>query len=183
VESDGELVLALRARQTGAFDRLYARHSERIWRFLCRLAGAGADDLFQETWLAAARHVHRLREDTELLPWLFTIARNKHRNGLRTWARKTRVSETLRAQANRAPVPVDEQVHTRAEAERTRAAFDRLPAAHREVLLLCVVEHLNTAAVARLLACSEAVVRKRLSRARQELAKLCGRDLSSGGES
>jgi RNA polymerase sigma-70 factor (ECF subfamily) len=181
VESDRELVLALRARQPGAFDRLYARHSDRIWRFLCHLAGAAADDLFQESWLAAARHVHRLREDTELLPWLFTIARNKQRNSLRALARKTRVGEALRA-ANRDLVAVDEQAHTRAEVERTQAAFDRLPAAHREVLLLCVVEHLETAAVARLLACSEAVVRKRLSRARQELARRCGRQAWPGGD-
>jgi RNA polymerase sigma-70 factor, ECF subfamily len=175
VEDDHELVLALRQQRPGAFDQLYADFSERVWRFLVRLAGAGAEDLFQETWLAVARTCHRIREDTELLPWLFTIARNKHKNGLRCWARRVRVGQELRSLDRSAEVPLDEQVHSMREAERTRMAFARLPEAHREVLLLCLVEGLDTPTVARALACSEAVVRKRLSRARHELARSCGR--------
>lgn len=180
VEDDHELVRALRQQDPGAFDRLYARHSESVWRFLCRLAGAGAEDLFQETWLAAARHCHRLRQDTRLHPWLFTIARNKHKNGLRGWVRRARAGQEFRS-ADRGPdVPVDEQVHSLREAERARVAFALLPEAHREVLLLCLIEGLDTAATARTLGCSEAAVRKRLSRARHELAKLCGRQPQDG---
>jgi RNA polymerase sigma factor (sigma-70 family) len=176
VESDRDLVLALRGRKPGAFDQVYARHGERIWRFLARLAGAGAEDLFQETWLAAARHAHRLREDTQLLPWLFTVARNKHRNSLRAWVRQSRCGQELRAQnVALRPLP-DEEVHAHRQAEQTQAALARLSEAHREVLLLCAVEGLQTAEVARALACSEEVVRKRLSRARRELARLAGRD-------
>jgi RNA polymerase sigma factor (sigma-70 family) len=179
---DNDLVLALRDRRPGAFDQLYAKHSERVWRFLAHLAGPGAEDLFQETWLAAARHVHRLREDTQLLPWLFTIARNKHRNHLRAWARQSRCRQELRAENGSAPSHVDEQAHTHREVGRMQAAFARLPVAHREVLLLCVVEGLDTAEVARTLACSEDVVRKRLSRARRELLRRCGREEPGGGE-
>jgi RNA polymerase sigma factor (sigma-70 family) len=181
VEDDHELVLALRQQRPDAFDRLYLRFGERVWRFLSRLSGAGAEDLFQETWLAAARHCHRIREDTELLPWLFTIARNKHKNGLRGWARQARLGQELRSIDSRSPPPIDEQVHALREAAQTRAAFANLPEAQREVLLLCLVEGLDTVTVARTLACSEAAVRKRLSRARHELAKLCGRQ-PQGGE-
>jgi RNA polymerase sigma factor (sigma-70 family) len=182
VEHERNLVLALRSRKNGAFDELYAQYSDRVWRFLVRLAGAGSEDLFQETWLAAARHVHRIREDTLLVPWLFTIARNKHRNSLRGWARQARAGRELRAQDSGRVVPLDEQVHTLREAERTSAAFARLPEAHREVLLLCVVEGLDGSAAARALSCSEAAVRKRLSRARRELAELCCRPELAGGD-
>jgi RNA polymerase sigma factor (sigma-70 family) len=187
VESEGshldyQLVLALRERKPGAFDQVYALHSERIWRFLARLAGPGAEDLFQETWLAAARHAHRLREDTQLLPWLFTIARNKHRNGLRTWVRQSRCAQVFRAQEGSQPAPLDDEIHALRQAARVRAAFGLLPEAHREVLLLCVAEGLATADVALALACSEDVVRKRLSRARKELARLSGCDDIAGEE-
>ena len=182
VDEDRNLVLDLRGRKTGAFDHLYAQYSERVWRFLARLSGAGAEDLFQETWFAAARHVHRIREDTQLLPWLFAIARNKHRNSLRGWARQVRSTQELRAQHLDSTVPLDDQVHALREAGRTSAAFARLPEAHREVLLLCVVEGFDTATVARTLACSEAAIRKRLSRARRELARLCGRQDLAGGD-
>jgi RNA polymerase sigma factor (sigma-70 family) len=182
VEEDRALVLALRGRKPGGFAVLYERYGDRIWRFLARLAPASAEDLFQETWLAAARHVHRLREDTQLLPWLYTIARNKHRNSLRAWARQSRCGQELRREDSAAQALVDDQAHARREAERTQAAFARLPAAHREVLLLCVVEGCETAEVARTLACSEDAVRKRLSRARRELLRLCGRKEPEGDE-
>src|SRR5262249_42478762 len=79
---DDSLVTALRRREPAAFDELYRRYRDRIWGFLIRLTGdrSDAEDLFQETWLAAAAHAHRLTERSELLPWLFTIARNKHRS-------------------------------------------------------------------------------------------------------
>jgi RNA polymerase sigma factor (sigma-70 family) len=177
------LVLALRSREPGAFSLLYERHCDRVWRFLARLAPADAEDLFQETWLAAARHAHRLREDTQLLPWLFTVARNKHRNSLRAFARQARCRQELRAEAGSPQARVDDQAHARREAARTCVAFARLPAAYRDVLLLCVVEGCATAEVARMLACSEDTVRKRLSRARRELLWLRGREESAGDES
>jgi len=180
VEDDHELVLALRQRRPGAFERVYARYGERVWRFLARLAGTGAEDLFQETWFAAARHCHRVRESTRLLPWLFTIARNKHKNRLRGWARRARAEQELRSIDRSPDVPIDEQAHTLREAGRTAAAFARLPDAYREILLLCLAEGLDTATVARTLGCSEAAVRKRLSRARRELACLCEREPAKG---
>jgi RNA polymerase sigma-70 factor (ECF subfamily) len=173
-------VLALRVQSPGAFDRVYLQYHQRIWRFLARLAGEGAEDLFQETWLAAARHVHRLREDTLLLPWLFTIARNKHRNSLRTWARQSRQRQALCAQEVVPQVSVDDKVHAHRQAEQTWRAFSLLPQPHREVLLLCVVEGFEVAEVARILSCSGDAVRKRLSRARQELARLAGRGEPEG---
>jgi len=88
VDHDRDLVLALRGKQPGALDEVYRVYRQRIWRFLARLAWsrAEADDLFQETWLAVARHGHELREDSDLGVWLYTIARNKHRNSVRARA-------------------------------------------------------------------------------------------------
>ncbi|MET0595343.1 MAG: sigma-70 family RNA polymerase sigma factor, partial [Polyangiaceae bacterium] len=82
---EGALVARLRQGQGGAFDEVYVQYRESVWRFLVRLSGRRdlAEDLFQETWLAAAKNAHRLREDSQLLPWLYTIARNKHRNAIR----------------------------------------------------------------------------------------------------
>ena len=182
MDDDRELVLALRARVPGAFEQLYARCREPVWRFLCRLAGPAAEDLFQETWLAAARHVHRLREETALLPWLFTIARNKHRNSLRGWVRQSRFARELREQRPALAARPDEDAGARQLAARARVAFARLPAAHREVLSLCVAEGLPASQAARALSCTEDALRKRLSRARRELARLSGCEESVGDE-
>jgi DNA-directed RNA polymerase specialized sigma24 family protein len=37
-----------------------------------------AEDLLEETWLRLVKHASRLRPDTELARWLFTVARNLH---------------------------------------------------------------------------------------------------------
>jgi RNA polymerase sigma-70 factor (ECF subfamily) len=124
-----------------------------------------AEDLFQETWLAAARHAHLLREDTAPLRWLYTIARNKHRNARRSWAMDSRRRAALYV-APRAEAPrPDEDAASRVEAERVRAAMDRLPEAYREVLVLCACEGLDSADAAEVLALPDRLAARTLARA------------------
>ena len=175
MDSDLELVKALRERRPAAFEALYRRYRDRVWRFLCRLAGPGAEDLFQETWIAAARNAHLLRDNTALLPWLFTIAHNKHRNGVRSWARQARMQTDLAGLPAAAPASVDDCADRQREIARTRLALARLPEAYRDALVLCVVEGLDAAQAAAVLGCTSDAVRKRLSRARAQLARAVGR--------
>jgi RNA polymerase sigma-70 factor, ECF subfamily len=171
---DFELVSRLRARKPGAFDELYRGERNRIWRFLRQLTGSvqAAEDLFQETWLAAARNVHRLREDTHVVSWLYTIARNKHRNALRSRVFDERRRARIRAEPVATVEPPDVAMDVRTRAKKLAAAFARLPEAYREVVLLCCVEGLDAEEVARILDLRPDAVRKRLSRARAALADL-----------
>jgi DNA-directed RNA polymerase specialized sigma24 family protein len=75
MESDADLVSRLRRGDTAGFPVLYARHEGRVFRFLLRLADdrAAAEDLFQETWLALARHASHLDAVDDLAPLLFTL--------------------------------------------------------------------------------------------------------------
>jgi RNA polymerase sigma factor (sigma-70 family) len=174
VDQDRDLVLRLRRKEPGALDQVYGVYRERIWRFLARLSWsrAEAEDLFQETWLAVARHGHQLREDSDLGVWLYTIARNKHRNSLR--ARVFAVGRQIGLE--RLPlapaVAPDDAAEVRHELGRVAGALARLPDAHREVLLLCVAERLQPAEAARVLGIREDALRKRLSRARAALGRL-----------
>jgi RNA polymerase sigma factor (sigma-70 family) len=183
MRSDRELVDALRAREPGAFEELYGRYRGQIWRFLARLTGGGssAEDLFQETWLAAARNAHLLREGTEPLRWLYTIAHNKHRNALRSWAFESRRGAELCAHAPPAPLRPDDAAAAQLEVERALIALARLPEAYREVLVLCACEGLDSNGAAAVLDLKPEAVRKRLSRARAELAALVGRDHDGEG--
>jgi RNA polymerase sigma-70 factor (ECF subfamily) len=182
---DRDLVALLRRRHPGAFDELYRRYKDRIWRFLTRLAGRRdlAEDLFQDTWVAAARHAHRLSEETELGAWLFTIARNKHRNGLRFAVFDERRRAALGA-AVPPPGPAlpEENAAARERVARVTGAWEALAVAHREVLLLAVVEGLETCQIAAVLGLREDAVRKRLSRARAEMARATGLDPKSAEE-
>jgi RNA polymerase sigma-70 factor (ECF subfamily) len=68
------------------------------------------------------------------------------------------------------PAP-DADADTRRRAARVEVIFASLPEVYREVLLLVLVDGLSTEAVARILGLREDATRKRLSRARAELAK------------
>jgi RNA polymerase sigma-70 factor (ECF subfamily) len=167
------LVERLRSGDGGALADVYARYHERIWSFLLRLSGRRhlAEDLFQETWLAVARGARRLRDDTDLRAWLFTVARNRHRS-YRRWAALdiARLLELGSGPAEQARAP-DQDAEARAAAARAEAAFAQLSDAHREVLLLVVGEGLDAPQAGVVLGLSPEAVRQRLRRARMELAE------------
>src|SRR5262245_16565555 len=73
-----ELVRRLKAGDTAAFDVVYDEFNARLFNFLARLMRSRdrAEDLLEETWLRLVTNAKRLRPDTRLGPWLFTVARN-----------------------------------------------------------------------------------------------------------
>ena len=166
------LVERLRGGDGRALADVYARYHERIWSFLLRLSGRRhlAEDLFQETWLAVARGAGRLRDDTDLRAWLFTVARNRHRSH-RRWAALdiARLLALGSGPAEHALAP-DQDAEARAAVARAEAAFAQLSDAHREVLLLVVGEGLDATQTGAVLGLSPEAVRQRLRRARTGLA-------------
>jgi RNA polymerase sigma factor (sigma-70 family) len=60
------------------FQALLDAHRTELFRFCVAMAGpADADDVFQETWIAALRAYPKLRRAGNLRAWLFRIAHNK----------------------------------------------------------------------------------------------------------
>jgi RNA polymerase sigma factor (sigma-70 family) len=60
------------------FQALLDEHGTDVYRFLVATAGfSEADDVYQETWIAALRAYPRLRRADNLRAWLFRIAQNK----------------------------------------------------------------------------------------------------------
>ncbi|HEY8075967.1 MAG TPA: RNA polymerase sigma factor [Labilithrix sp.] len=176
VTTDDEhaLVDGLRRGDGAAFDRVYSAYNARIYAFLLRLSGRRdtAEDLAQETWMKLAKAAPTLREDTTLAALLFTIARNAFLSH-RRWAmldlsRLVVVGlETVAIAGGDAP----DEAHERSRAMKLlERALGELPVASREVLLLVGVEGLEQEEVARVLGVSYDALRKRLSRARAELA-------------
>src|SRR3990170_2856144 len=79
-ETELALVDRLRRGDTAAFDRVYAAFNTPLFPFLLRLSRRRdvAEDLLEERCLRLVSYARRLREDTRLGPWLFTVARNLH---------------------------------------------------------------------------------------------------------
>jgi RNA polymerase sigma-70 factor (ECF subfamily) len=172
------LVDGLRRGDGAAFDHVYAAYHARVHAFLVRLSCRHdtAEDLAQETWMKLAKAAPTLREDTKLAALLFTIARNAFLSH-RRWAmldlsRLVVVGFESVAAAAVSPDATPDEAHERARAIRLlERALAALPVASREVLLLVGVEGLGQEEVARVLGLSYDALRKRLSRARAELAE------------
>jgi RNA polymerase sigma factor (sigma-70 family) len=71
------------------FQTVLDEHRDDIYRFLRASVGPDdADDCFQETFIAALRAYPRLRADSNLRGWLFTIAHRKALDSHRSRSRR-----------------------------------------------------------------------------------------------
>jgi RNA polymerase sigma factor (sigma-70 family) len=163
-----ELIAELRSGSPNAFQRVYASERVRLFGFLVRLCRDRnlAADLFQNTWLKLARSAPRLRADTDIRAWLFTVARNEYVSHRR--AELLDLSRVLAVRHEHAGHVVPSA--SDASLEHLEWALSQLSDDDREILLLIGVEGLEPQQAASVLAISNDALRQRLSRARQRLA-------------
>ena len=136
------------------FQVLIDDHADAVHRFLVGTAGPGAaDDCFQETFISALRAYPRLRPDSNLQAWLFTIARNKAMDHHRA--------------VRRGPLPVAEVPERAAQAAEPAlrdgdlwAAVRALPEKQRAAVVLRFVSDLSHREIGRVLDCSDAAARR-----------------------
>jgi len=153
-------------------ERLARAHYDRLFRaalFMCNSQDV-AEDLVQETFLAAARSLEDFENRSSHYTWLYGILLNKFRGWLR---RKGRAVEAQGLGPGLSPSDAAEQLaderpdaselmerHERAEL--VRAALDELPAHHRGVLVLRYLEHMSYEEVAEAMGCSVGTVKSRI---------------------
>lgn len=118
------------------------------------------------------RHARRLRPDTELRAWLYTVARNLARSQARfALADAAGVAALARWWYLDAPsVAPDEAAVAADTGARLAAALGRLSLAGREVLLLVAGEGLSVEAAAQVLSITPEAARQRLHHARARAA-------------
>jgi len=165
------LVARLIAGEADAIEALYRAYRKPIFGFLVRLAKDRhvAEDLFQNTWLKVSRSIERLREDTELKAWIFTVARNEFRS-YRRW-QLIDLSRIFLFHREREEPECDPRAESdeRIVLDEIERGLATLGAADREVLLLVCVEGMQPQQAATVLAISHAALRQRLGRARSRL--------------
>jgi len=169
-----ELVARLRDGDERAFDIVHAELNTRLFNFLARLSRRRdvAEDLLDETWLRFVDHAHRLKPDTRLGPFLFTVARNLYVSYCRS--RLLEDAHTadmigLWPLGTPRPSPFESSVASET-ATRIENAIAALPATYREAILLVAVEGMKPAEAAAVCGISGEAMRQRISRARAMIA-------------
>jgi RNA polymerase sigma-70 factor (ECF subfamily) len=172
-DDEPALVRRLQAGDTSAFDVIYEAHNARLFNFLLRLSRRRdvAEDLVEETWLRLVSRCGRLREDTQVDRWLFTVARNLYYSYCRSrLVEASHAVDLIGLWPVPAPSPLEETARNETD-RRLLAALADLPAVSREVLLLVGVEGLTPAEAAEVCGLSPEALRQRLRRARVQLAQ------------
>lgn len=170
-----QLVARLRAGDPEAFDAVHGTFNARLYNFLARLSNRRdvAEDLLEETWLRLVVHARRLRPDTCLRSWLFTVARNLHASHCRSrMLEDSHAADLIGLWPSGRPGPSPFEAVEASEAKRRVAtALASLPLAYREALLLVIVEGLRHAEAAEICGVTAEAMRQRVSRARALLAR------------
>src|SRR5688500_14756539 len=138
-------------------------------RFARALTGdaALADDLVQDCIERALRKQHLFDETRRLRAWLFAILRNLYISGLRRNAHEATAKSVDEMISGEDAVKPEQE--SRLALSDIASALERLPAAHREVLLLIALEEMSYREVAEIIGVPVGTVMSRLSRARGSL--------------
>ncbi len=181
MDYNNDLDLALRVAQgdTDAFDRFYGYYGDLVFAFIVhRLDGvrSDAEEIWQETFIAALRSLSDYRGQSRLSSWLLGIARRKVAD---YWRRKhadvTRVStvppEKLVELMDKGPLP-DELIRQNATRAMVVSALVELPTDYREALIARYADNCSVEEVARRLGRTYKATESLLSRARAALREV-----------
>lgn len=169
--SDDELMLRLQQGDSSALAPLYRRHrgvvNAVVRRQVVGLSSSDAEDLAHETFLELVKIAPRYRPGSSLKGWLCGIALKKAWRRTRgDWLRRQLLARFSREETS-------EDTAARVDtANLVNRRLSQLPPSMREVVVLCLVEGLDTSDAAAALGITVNTVWTRLHRAREKLREL-----------
>ncbi len=183
-ESDESLMLAYAGGSTTAFERLYARHRGGTYRYLLRHTGhaSTAEELHQDVWLKVVRARDGYAPQARFTTWLYTIARHRLVDHLRS----RRGARLVSLEDEGVEAAVEEAFHDPVAADPLRATIDaqagrrmiaalaEVPPAQRDAFLLHVEGGLPLGDIAALAGTPVETVKSRLRYAYARLRAALG---------
>ncbi|MBO0859140.1 MAG: RNA polymerase sigma factor [Chloracidobacterium sp.] len=176
--ADQELLAAAARGDQAAFSQLYHRYRNRVYGFAYRMLGTQdvAEDVTHDAFLVLIRRPERYQaERGSLLTFLCAVARNHIYQHLRCQERyaleKVETSVEYEDAGARYSFDPLSDLLERELAEQVEAALAELPVTQREAVTLREYQELSYEEIATVIGADTNVVRARLYRARQALAK------------
>jgi len=180
---DAELVSKLRREGSAAVVELYNAYFDRIYSVIFNQVDgdqAVAQDLVQETFLAALKSAGKFRGQSKAYTWLYSIANKKVADFYRHQKRKAKLgTELANIHAVESAQTSDSEplILSAMESERTQRAvqdvLSSLPLHYRQVLILKYIEEMPVLEISQVMKRSPKSIEGLLTRARRELqAKL-----------
>jgi RNA polymerase sigma-70 factor (ECF subfamily) len=181
-DADADLVRAAQRGDRDAFGALVSRHASSMLSLTARMLGPGpdAEDVAQETFVAAYRSLARFQSDARFKTWLYRIAVNKCTDALR--ARRSTVPLEQDDAGFVWDTPDDNTPHRTLEQRELAGEIERgiqaLPQLYRESFVLRHLEGLDYDEMSAILGVHRDTIKMRVYKARtllcQTLAHLDG---------
>jgi RNA polymerase sigma-70 factor (ECF subfamily) len=161
---DSALMLRYRDGDVAAFEMLYRRHNDPLYRYLLRLCRHrnAAEDIFQEVWGKIVRARDTYRPTAKFTTFLYRVAHNCFIDHVR---RNKRHSMTVDIEPDSQADPGDSpEIETERDLARRRldAALRQLPDEQRDVFLLREEAGLSLDQIASVTDCNRETAKSRL---------------------
>jgi RNA polymerase sigma-70 factor (ECF subfamily) len=167
---DTRLVAQMARGDQSALVVLWERHAGPVHSYLRTLCAdrTDAEELLQDTFVAAWRSAAAYRARAGVRSWLFAIARRRARDRSRRLQRDRAAPAELDSLPSSQPGP-EELAVARAGLEEIAAQIQRLSPIHREVLVLTFAHQLSYEEISQIVEAPIGTVKSRLSNARRAL--------------
>lgn len=168
---DSALMLRYRDGDTAAFETLYHRHNDALYRYLLRLCGHRdtAEDLFQEVWGKIIKSRASYRASARFTTFLYRVAHNCFIDHLRRNKRHSNnfeLDEEREADRGEQPDVRTERLLAR---QRLNRALLELPDEQRDTFLLHEEAGLTVEQIAAVTGCKRETAKSRLRYANKKL--------------
>lgn len=167
--AENDLAKAVRGGDRMAFEQLTSRHSESVRRFLHRrVPQTDAEDVYQETMLAAWEHFSKFSGTGRFRTWLFAVCVNKIKD---YWRRQQRLSPEFSMDVSEAALYLQPEFAEIDLKETLREAWGGLTPSQQELLELYYGAELTLQEISRVLGRNLSTVKYQFYRAHELAAE------------
>jgi len=165
--SDEELMIEISAGNMLAFDELYRKYSNRLFRFSFSILKTTdeAENITQDVFLKLWLNRKKVEKGSSVKYYIFTIAYNSAISIIREKVKESQFIEYVKTLQDSIQNSVDLQIEYNELDEKLNEIINALPVRQREVYLLHRVEGLNYSEISERLHISGNTVENHMSRA------------------
>lgn len=171
-----DLIARARVGEREAFGVIFQNHSRFVYKFICAMLGGDggrAEELMQETFLAAYKNIHGLRVEAQLRTWLCAIAKNLvHKNFRSRYQEVFNSDEEIELVASIKTVPPDREFLSKELNQVIGSALAELDEDKRLVFVLKELQHLSYKEISGITGSSIPKLKTDLHRAKIEIRRI-----------
>jgi RNA polymerase sigma-70 factor, ECF subfamily len=170
-----DLIARARDGDREAFGVIFQNHSRFVYKFICAMLGGdeAAEELMQETFLAAYKNIHALRGEAKLRTWLCGIAKNLVYKNLRSrYPERLTDDEEIESAANIKTMPPDREFLSKELNQVIGSALAKLDEEKRLVFILKELQYLSYKEISEITGFSVPKLKTDLHRAKIEMRRI-----------